>query len=323
MYNYYNYIQQILVKNRIVEYNLLGNPSTSSILYSGELPYNISYYKSFQNLPVEELEYSLSNWSEYISVNMTSPGLYGIELTNKLPIIDREGLNSIQVAFDASIVSQNISLQYPLSMQIWNFNSNRWESISISPLIDGGYPFYDSTQLNYDFWTWKDALTNNDKFRPGWNTINSSHLQTISFGDCFPNTNNEYGAWFNESIQTGGNFLLNQHIGAYDISLNNNWSKYRKFLYYNKNNFMSNKFQFNNIILNLSNFWTTTTNFPAPVSLDPPFNIYYTEEEFFEAFLNNNQEFKIRFITEKESINQQEASLCIGDFKTYVHTDSK
>jgi len=44
LHNYYDGSQKVLVKNRVVDYILLGNLSTSGLTHSGILPYNYSFY---------------------------------------------------------------------------------------------------------------------------------------------------------------------------------------------------------------------------------------------------------------------------------------
>ncbi|KKK80680.1 hypothetical protein LCGC14_2821070, partial [marine sediment metagenome] len=87
-----------------------------------------------------------------------------------------------------------------------------------------------------------------------------------------------------------------------------------KFLTYDSN-YDTNKFQLNAIKLDITDFFSTTTTFPFYNTSQS-----FSSVDFYDNFLNDFHEFKIRIITEKET--QQDAgievNLAIGDFKTYV-----
>jgi len=213
IYNNYVYkdgeptVQNVLVKNELVGYTLEGSEKSSSYISSsgGGLANNGG---TLTGVTPKEMAYILSNWDEYISLNMQPDSQnYGINQTYKLPVIDREGISSIQVAFDASVILSSSYLpsqEYPLSLQIYNFNYNggqgRWESIKLSD--------------DYNFWKWKSQLGQiGNEFRPGWSSTSLGEMQTVSFGSCFPPvfTPDPYNVDFNSYIKAGSNFLYNDH----------------------------------------------------------------------------------------------------------------
>ncbi|MHA1280789.1 MAG: hypothetical protein ACTSQ8_26880, partial [Candidatus Helarchaeota archaeon] len=285
-------------------------------------------YRNKFNL--RDAENALSDWNEYISAYMVSDGVYGFELKQKLPIVDRfndltkEGLKSIHVAFDASIISPSFSKQYPYSLQMFDFKNLRWYSIPISPLNSYGLS-YNLSRLNYDFWTFNPGEPGySDKFRPISGTIDLNHLNSITFGDCFPHSISEEKARFNSSILSGANFLANKHSG--NFTLNNYWIANNKYLFYEKSyqpqtSYHSNKFQLNNVVIDIEHFYTCDYDFPAPTS-EYQFANYINKDAFYDRFVNDANIFKIRVITDKESFNPSEAYFAIGDFKTYSFIDT-
>ncbi|MHA2030218.1 MAG: hypothetical protein ACW99Q_12550, partial [Candidatus Kariarchaeaceae archaeon] len=112
----------------------------------------------------------------------------------------------------------------------------------------------------------------------------------------------------NDSIKTGSTFLGYNS----DRNLNNYYSDNFKFLTYDTNN-NTNKFQLEGIKIDLSNFYSTTTLFPSYTDTQS-----FTNMDFYSNFVNDLHEFKIRLLTVKEDSNN--VSLCIGDFKTHIHT---
>ena len=105
------------------------------------------------------------------------------------------------MSFDAAVIS-SFTQQFPLSLQIYKYNGGGWESLPMGPISDGKY-----TDLStwYDFWRYGDILTppTDDKFRPTWATASSNSVQTVSFGDVFPNTIQSGEIEFDTAITKG------------------------------------------------------------------------------------------------------------------------
>jgi len=317
IYNNYSGLQTLFVKNSLTEYNILADQFQSGIVPSGILPFNPAF--SPQMGSEREIAYTLDDWDEYIALAMSDQdSVYGLEITNKLPLVDKEGLLDISLSFDASVISTASS--YPLSLQIWNYYTDSWEALPISTVQNGKYIL---KELNYLFWTWQ-APYHIDAFRPAWYTKNILSLNTVSFGNCVPMEITDDAIWFDEIIYdpySGANFLKNNKNNEY--SMNNYWSfeedegiDRHKVLFYD-DLFNANRFQLNSIKINPHEFYTTgSNNFPAPTS-----QTQFTERDFFREFVNSEQEFKVRIITTKES-DLPDEYLCIGDFKTYAQLSS-
>ncbi|KKM91875.1 hypothetical protein LCGC14_1224100, partial [marine sediment metagenome] len=306
LYHYYNGAQYTLVTNELKD--IFGYNTADVFRYdSGGLPFSMTPLNS----SLEEYKVALLNWSQYVAVNKTEYGEFGLGFTYKLPVISKYGADAIYLSFDASIVSSSFWKDYPLSIQFWNYVQNQWQSTNIAPLDGTGY--YDNDKLDSDFWTWNPTSTSNfGQFRPTWSTQNNDDVNTISYGNIFPNIVDQSGnIIINESIKNGASFL-----GYFndDLSLNNFYSDNFKFLTYDSN-YDTNKFQLDAIKINISDFYTTTTTFPLYNTSQSFSNI-----NFYDNFLNDFHEFKVRIITEKESQQDAgaEANLAIGDFKTYV-----
>jgi len=135
-----------------------------------------------QGASTEELESVLLDWSQFTSTYKQNFGAFGFEYSYKLPVVSKESLESIQIAFDASISSSSILKEFPLSIQLWNFEQNRWESIPMALLYDNKY---DVNELDVEFWAWDPEASSydSDKFRPKWGTLNSESINTVSYGD--------------------------------------------------------------------------------------------------------------------------------------------
>ncbi|KKM83833.1 hypothetical protein LCGC14_1305330, partial [marine sediment metagenome] len=323
--------QEVLVKNRITDYNLNQfSAADSGIFQTGELP-TTSIYQAFQDSTLREIEYALSDWNEYIALKMDEQTTYELDFTFKLPVIDRVGLNSIQVAFDSSIVSSSINNEFPLSLRIYNEFEERWESLPLAP-TSGGY--YNPLTLDYDFWaSWDNppGTPQDEGFRPYWGTIDSNNINTISFGINYPYEVTDGNVWFDETqfnASLGASFL--DVTGSENHDLNSFWSfnddlggEHHKVLYYD-NSYNTNKFQFDNLIIFDPNdlyFYTSLDPFPKPDPLEA-FSQEYTSDQFYDYFLNNDNEFRLQLITQKEVTNPSDAYLCVGDFKTFVYTDN-
>ncbi|KKM83669.1 hypothetical protein LCGC14_1306980, partial [marine sediment metagenome] len=336
LYNFYdpaggtNNQQMVLAKNTLEDYVIINSATGNHISSSMTTPIGESVLKSFtdSSLTVKEVDYALSAWDQYVSILMDTQGLnYGLELTQKLPLIDRKGVDSIQIAFDASIIASSFSGgQYKLSVQIRNFDQLRWESIPMMPTTTGGY--YDANKLNLEFWDWQDSSPSIDAFRPRWGSYDENQINTISYGETFPHTITLGDFDFDSSIKNGANFLMNE--SGNNNNFNSYWGEDKQNLFYDSS-YNSNKFQISSLIINPRDFYTTSTaNYPVPLSGTLFENFYSlydtshlpTEEDFFENFVDNNGQFKIRLITNKEWSTPSQARLSIGDFKTYTLTDS-
>ncbi|KKN44461.1 hypothetical protein LCGC14_0692870, partial [marine sediment metagenome] len=320
------YANDVLVRNRMVDYDFTDFVDSDSGLSStGSLP-SSSIYQYLSATSLKEIEYILSDRNNYLSLKMEDTNVFGAEFTYELPVIDRAGLNSIQVAFDASIASSSFNNEYPISLRIYNDYDGRWESLPIAPITTSG--FYNSFTLDYEFWANWDSLSDatSTEFRPSWGTTDSNNYNTISFGINYPYEVIDGNVLFDPQFDPtlGANFL--DTSGSENHDLNTYWSfndefggQHHKLLYYDTS-FNSNKFQFDNIIIDPDNFYTSSSPFP---DADPStgFSNSYSPELFYDRFLNDNNELKLQLIVDKEAGNP-DAYLCIGDFKTYVHTDS-
>jgi hypothetical protein len=309
----------VFVRNNVVGHNIITDlTSSGGISSSGSLPPgSIQTGKDFQSASTQDVEAALVNGSEYVSVRMeTQDYMYGIELTNKLPIIDKNA-QSIQIFFDASVFASADALtakgEYALSLQIWNYAHNngqgRWESIVLCPDPD-----------SYEFWTWKQRFTgDNSEFRPGWGTTDVNNMQTVAFGDTFPHHMDSGYLKFNDTIKAGGNLLDNEYTdGTYQQNVM--YAENEKFLFYDSDTYCSNKFQLQGITIDLTNpedFETSEADFPSPIN--PALN----SKNFYDYFVNGDGEFRVQLITRKKSLSSYtEEYFCVGDFKTYVYTDS-
>ncbi|KKN53508.1 hypothetical protein LCGC14_0601690, partial [marine sediment metagenome] len=322
----------IPVRNRLSRYNFdsFDDPEDNGLFYSGTLPDSGTLpYKTFADATLKDVENSLTDWNEYVSLKMasTSTKIFQFEVTYKLPVVDRAGLQSIQVSFDASIVSTSIVNEYPLSLQIYNYVTPGWESIPLAPLVG---ETYNQNYLDYDFWTWPSTTPANDRFRPSWGTTNTGNMNTLSYGINYPYSvdsgNLEFDTAQFDPAQ-GVNFLDIYRNQPHEI--NTYWSftdldgfDHHKIMAYD-GSYNTNKFQFEPITIDPNNFYTTSTTFPVPDSIALQFpTTPYTADQFYNYFFDDNHEFTLRLITEKEAANTAEAYLTIGDLKTYTITDS-
>ncbi|KKN07180.1 hypothetical protein LCGC14_1069780, partial [marine sediment metagenome] len=321
--------QMVYVKNTLEDYSIVNSASGNHISASGTTPIGEVVLKSFSDPTpptIEEVDYALADWDQYISILMTEANIdYGLEITQKMPLVDREGIDSIHIAFDASIIASSLTDQYKLSIQLWNYDKSRWEAIPIAPTTSAGY--YDQNELNYRFWTyWTDDTASTDGFRPFWGTIDQNQMNTISFGQTFPN-NIDSGNFktlnFNSAIIDGANFLINS--GGNNTNLNTYFAEKDQILFYD-DSYNINHFQISSLIIDPTDFHTTnaiTNPYPDPLSttlFEYPYNTD-PSKDFFDNFVDDNNAFKIRIMTKNEPIPLQ-TRLAIGDFKTFVLTDS-
>jgi len=95
--------------------------------------------------------------------------------------------------------------------------------------------------------------------------------------------------------------LINNDSGR---KINNLFADNYKVMFYDSD-LNANKFQLSNLIIDLApgKFFTSTSNFPA--YQDVP---QFYEANFYENFLNDLHEFKVRILTEKESAHQDSDS---------------
>ncbi|KKM89222.1 hypothetical protein LCGC14_1250840, partial [marine sediment metagenome] len=272
-----------------------------------------------------EIESIMQDWSQYLTTPMSTDDTYGFEFTYKLPFVSRDSLDSIQLSFEASINS--ISFEggnYPLSIQLWNYNSQQWVSVPVAPMA--GDNTYLGSSLDYDFWTWDPAGSSppTDKFRPEWGTRGNNRVNTIGYGSTFPHTiDASDNIIYDNSLINGGSFLVNSDT---DHELNNLYSAKEKVLFYDDqyvfpaDEINSNKHQLQNVVIIPSNFYTSSSAFPGysdSTSFTPRSSDY-----FYDYFVNDLREFKIQITTEKEASqhNTEPASLCIDSVNAYSLT---
>ncbi|MHA1336313.1 MAG: hypothetical protein ACTSPW_11285, partial [Promethearchaeota archaeon] len=302
-------------------------PNYNFLDYKGKLiVYNIKFLKndiSKNKISTEDLRSIFSSWNEYLTILTVNSGRYGIEIATRLPIIDREGLESIQIGFDASILTSEdfrLPKQYPLGLQIWNYHAQRWEFIPLGELNNDFK--IDLNKFDSDFWAPSHGLGYkfdiNDKFRPEWESIiTSSGLEsrTISFGKVFPTKFTEAGEWFSNGTEIGSNFLEDDS----DRKFIRHWERPRSLITKETEiePHLHNLFNVENIIIDPDNFYTLYSEERFPI-----FGDYYKKREFYEDYINSNMEIKFRIITEKEPENWRESYLCVGDFEVYALTDS-
>ncbi|MFX1391707.1 MAG: hypothetical protein ACFE9Z_16700, partial [Promethearchaeota archaeon] len=257
-----------------------------------------------QGAEIKENELALLDWSKYVSTLKEHPGDFGFEFGFQLPLIDRESLSSIQLAFSASIISTEVT-NCPLSIQIWNYELNKWQSLPLFPL-DSSSTYADEIYL--EFWN-KD--NSRDKFRPDWITEGSDKINSIYYGDCFPNTINAQGKLvINSSIEDGASFLHNYpndqtyktYSGFYENS---------KILISNGDS--SNRFSVQNIIIDPNNFYVTNSSYPAP---DTTTTFSNASSNFYDEYINDLHQIKLRLLTEIDSAIL-DSYLNIGAFNTY------
>ncbi|KKN12424.1 hypothetical protein LCGC14_1016600, partial [marine sediment metagenome] len=202
----------------------------------------------------------------------------------------------------------------------------QWESLPLAPTVAG---FYNQFTNDYDFWTWNPSGTiAPDKFRPFWGTTSISNMNTVSFGVNYPYDVTAGEIWFDDNQfdpSQGANFLDTVRSRTHDLYSywsfkDDNNKEHHKVLYYDTS-YNTNSFQFDNLIIDPNNFYTSVVPFPE---LNPStrFEIGYSADEFYDTFINDDHEFRLELLTEKEAANPSDAYLTIGDFKTYIHTDS-
>ncbi|MHA2278612.1 MAG: hypothetical protein ACXAC2_22775, partial [Candidatus Kariarchaeaceae archaeon] len=244
--------------------------SDSTLLYYFKMERVTEGSATGLNPSLSYVDQVMSNWSKYIATSTSADGLFGFNFTYKLPLISRSSLDSIQLAFDASINSYSFEGgNYPLSIQIWNFDLKRWESIPVAPL--SGPNYYSNIAEDYKFWRWvpnAESSPPTDKFRPDWGTYGLGRVNTISYGNTFPNTIDGSGnIVFDSAVEAGGSFLVNSDSNHQLNSLYSDDNKvlfYDDKYYYSGDEYNTNKFQLDSIIIDPNNFRTlATTNFPA------------------------------------------------------------
>ncbi|MFW9971302.1 MAG: hypothetical protein ACFFDF_14005, partial [Candidatus Odinarchaeota archaeon] len=257
-----------------------------------------------QGAEIEENEQALLDWSKYLSTLKEDQGDFGFEFGFQLPTVDREGLDSIHIGFSAS-VSSGENANCPLSIQIWNFEQNRYESLPLFPLDSA--PSYDDEKY-LEFWCEESTQ---DKFRPDWITVGDTSVKAISFGDCFPNYIDAQGDLvIHSSIEEGASFLdnnpVNTNFDVYTGFQDNSMVSY-------SNGSTVNRFQLKNIMINPDSICTTNSSFPAP-STNTLFNDI--SNDFYEKYVNDLHQVKFRIITELDT-DDIDSYLNIGAFNTY------
>ena len=295
----------------------------SSYIYYFKLVEVTETNPAVQGASLEELESVLLNWNKYLSTNFEDDyGKFGIEYSNKLPVVSKDDLESIQISFDASISSTSFGREYPLSIQLYNYELTRWESIPMA-LLTGSY--YSANSLDLKFWAWdpETPYTDDGRFRPKWSSTNLDDIETIGYGDTFPNTIDGNEIVFDSSVANGGSFLDNTDTGrkVNNLFTNEVTDDYKVLFYDSEHN--ANKFQIDNLIIDPNNFYTdedSYNGFPAYQSTTE-----FYEADFYNDFLNDLHEFKVRILTEKESGEQSLDSkpfLCVSSFNTYALTST-
>ncbi|KKN47283.1 hypothetical protein LCGC14_0664460, partial [marine sediment metagenome] len=320
------YDNDVLVRNRMTDLDFSDFNDVGSGISQSGAPI-ASIYQDLQSSTLDEIEHALSGWNDYLSLYMDSESTFGAEFTYKLPLIDRTGLESIQVAFDASISSTSFGEDYPLSLRIYNYETPGWESLPLASLTGVNY---DTRTLDYDFWSSWDDLSvtpSSNGFRPSWGTVDSNNINTISYGVNYPYITIGSNMWFYTpgfDPSLGASFFVadgseNHDLNTYWSFVDDNGGEHHKVLFYDTS-FNSNKFQFDNLIIDPDNFYTSLTPFPEYDS-STIFSLH-SSNDFYDNYLNDGQELTLQLLVEKEGTNPSNAHLCIGDFKTYVHTDS-
>ncbi|MFW9874716.1 MAG: hypothetical protein ACFFG0_16535, partial [Candidatus Thorarchaeota archaeon] len=269
-----------------------------------------------QGASLAEMETVSRNWSQYMTTTKEDTGDFGFEFIYKLPVVSKTSLESILISFDASIVSTSFAQEYPLSLQLWNFEFNRWESLPLAPLSNGKY-YTDG--LDLDFWAWNPTITyiDDDMFRPIWSTTNLNNTNTISYGDTLPYTIDGYGnIVFDNTVFSGASFLKDDDTGheVHNLYTDQDY----KVLFYDSD-YNTKKYQLSSIIINPDAFYTRINdNFPAYQN-----NIQFSPSSaFYNNFLNDKLEFKVRLISKRESDQLADAHLCLGTFNAYTFTDT-
>ncbi|MHA2101690.1 MAG: hypothetical protein ACW99A_23830, partial [Candidatus Kariarchaeaceae archaeon] len=311
LYNYYDGAQRILSKAKLVDIQPIDN--NLMIQDSGILPST-----SGQGGIVDDFERALSNWSEYIYTYQDEDdfGNFGMDLTFEFPTAGYYDLSSIQLAFDATIVSESFAEEYPLTIQLFTTDTNS-NSLALAPVekISDKY-YYINNELDYDFWRWNETSFPTDEFRPKWGTTDLNHINSISYGNVFPNWVNGAGEIIvPESIRQGATFLDNNPSPSRSF---NDSSHDLKFLSYNESTGDANKFQLENIPI-YKHHYDINDDYPdyAPYGVA---NLWFIKTS--SLILVNNQ-LKLRIMTNKEVTQDNvEAYLAIGDFTVYYDLKS-
>ncbi|MHA2031493.1 MAG: hypothetical protein ACW99Q_19115, partial [Candidatus Kariarchaeaceae archaeon] len=170
LYNYYDGSQNVLVKNELKSVDFF-NTSTSQIFNYGNFPDGVGA-ESFE---FEELNSVLLNWSQYLAINTSNNGKFGADFVYQLPAVSRDGIKALYLSFDAAFVANSFTDYYPLSIQLWNYELSRWESIPLAPLSGSTY---ESNELVQDFWRWNPDNNSYtfDEFRPSWGSEDENNI---------------------------------------------------------------------------------------------------------------------------------------------------
>ncbi|RLI93744.1 MAG: hypothetical protein DRO90_03150, partial [Candidatus Altiarchaeales archaeon] len=264
-----------------------------------------------------ELQEVLGNYSKYVSTLKEECGEFGLEFTYQLPLVSKESLKQVHINFDASLISDYFWKQYPFSLQAYNYEQLRWESLPLFPL-DFSNTYVED--LDLDFWEWSPTNSSYeiDKFRPKWGTQNAESMNVIGYGDCVPSSIDDSDEFSHDSqVKHGGNFLDNDKTG---YQVNNLFANEDgvKILYY-ESDYDANKYQLEAIKIDPDDFYTTTMDFPAPTT-----STAFTKADFYDDFLDPLSRFKVRVLTMKEPQQQADADayLCIGNFKVQVQANT-
>ncbi|KKL75394.1 hypothetical protein LCGC14_2055330, partial [marine sediment metagenome] len=152
-----------------------------------------------------------------------------------------------------------------------------------------------------------------ESFRPTWATTGDNFIQTISFGDTFPNTIQNSEIVFDSAIESGGNFFINNpnnpNFAKDGTEAENNFIRYYDTT---PGKYQANKFSLKGLVIDPNNFYTSNdTNFPI---------VDLTSDQFvpaiFSEYINSNGEIKLKILSNNQEGPGNLAFLSVGNFQT-------
>ncbi|KKL21142.1 hypothetical protein LCGC14_2448420, partial [marine sediment metagenome] len=219
-------------------------------------------YRSYEDVTFNEIVSALDDWDEYITSYTDFAEDFGLEFTFELPAVGMNALEQIYVSFDASMVS-TYDEQFKMSILIYNFTNNDWEALPMGPISSGKY--INTLQWYDNLWRIGDdplKPPSDDNFRPTWATTSNTSIQTISFGETFPNTISSSEIVFDSSIESGGNFL-NNTVDNPNFVKDGSKAEFNFIRYFDTTSYQANKFSLYGLVINPDILFTSTdSNFP-------------------------------------------------------------
>ncbi|KKN12641.1 hypothetical protein LCGC14_1014410, partial [marine sediment metagenome] len=274
-------------------------------------------YTGYEGTDINGIDNALANWGQYLTSYIEEDTDFGFEFTYDLPAVGINSIEQIYISFSASIITS--SEQPPLSVLLYNFIDNRYEALPVGPI---NIAYTDAAYKNIDDWYgfWNPNILPFETFKPTWKTDTGNYIQTISFGESFPNTISFSNPLISDStivfdplIKSGGNFLNN---AGNDPNFKTDATKadYDKgyISFYDSTSPSVNKFSLSGLSIDPNNLFTydLSDNFPQ-ISTALQFS-----KKNFNNYLNADGNFRISIISESGSSSS--TYFCIGDFRTHT-----